>query len=96
MINEIIDFALERLIKDNESYTNDDERLIYEAAIRSKEIWQNIKVNGIDSCGLTFEQFCEVCKEKNNILFLTDEEIKEFFSIRDKYFQIKDIINKGE
>lgn len=73
-----IDFALQETMKRFENQNNDNDKLIYENLKRSKKIWENIKINGLEICGMTYEQFCEQCDRKKNIVFLSDDEIDDF------------------
>ena len=73
-----IDFALQETMKRFENPNNSNDKLIYETLKRSKKIWENIKINGLEICGMTYEQFCEQCNEKNHIVFLSDDEVEDF------------------
>lgn len=71
-----IEYALQETIKKFENSDKDDEKLIYELLKRSEAIWSSIKINGLQTYGMTYEDFCNQCKEKRNVLFLTDEELE--------------------
>ena len=73
-----IDFALQETMKQFENYDNDNDKMIYESLRRSKAIWDNIRVHGLDICGMTYEQFCNQCSTKRNIVFLSDDEVENF------------------
>ena len=73
-----IDFALQETIKQFENCDNDSDKMIYESLRRSKAIWENIRIHGLDICGMTYEQFCDQCDKKKNIVFLSDDEIDDF------------------
>ena len=73
-----IDFALQETMKQFENYDNDNDKMIYESLRRSKAIWENIRIYGLDICGMTYEQFCDQCEKKKNIIFMSDNEIKTF------------------
>ena len=73
-----IDFALQETIKRFENYDNDSDKLIYESLRRSKAIWENIRIHGLEICGMTYEQFCDQCDKKRNIVFLADDEVEDF------------------
>lgn len=99
IFTDTIKFALENMIKQIEENGIDSKTngLIYETLKRDKVVIENLSINGLEYIGYTFDQFCEQCKEKRNILFLTDEELKvynEAKNNKDKLCQILDIINK--
>ena len=52
--------------------------MIYESLRRSRAMWENIRVYGLDICGMTYEQFCDQCDKKKNIVFLSDDEVEDF------------------
>ena len=94
-----IKFALDNSIKqiEEEGIDSNTNGLIYETLKRDKAIIENLYINGLEYVGLNFDQFCEQCKEKRNILFLTDEELKVYNEAKNnkyKLCQILDIINK--
>lgn len=71
-----IEFALEEAIV---KYEGDKENgLLYEALKRSKAMWENIKIHGLEICGMTYEQYCEQLESKRNVIFLTDDEMKDY------------------
>lgn len=71
-----VDLALQEAIK---KFENDEEnKLLYGALKRSRAMWENIKINGLEICGLTYEQFCEQLEKKKNIVFLSDDEVADF------------------
>ena len=73
-----IDFALQETMKRFENSEDDNDKLIYETLRRSKAMWENIEIHGLEICGMTYEQFCEQCNEKNHIVFLSDDEAENF------------------
>lgn len=73
-----IDFALKTTMKKFENSEDDNDNLIYETLRRSKAMWENIKIHGLEIYGITYEQFCEQCNEKKNIVFLSDDEVENF------------------
>ena len=85
-----IDFALQETMKRFENADNDSDKILYEALKRSKAMWENIRINGLEICGMTYEQFCEQLENKKNIVFLSDDEVNNF----NKAAQIMGIINK--
>ena len=73
-----IDFALQETMKKFKNSEDDNDKLIYETLRRSKAMWENIEIHGLEICGMTYEQFCEQCNEKNHIVFLSDDEAENF------------------
>ena len=73
-----IDFALQETIKQFEDSDKDNDKLIYNSLRRSQVMWKNIKIHGLEICGMTYEQFCEQCNKKKNIVFLADDEVEDF------------------
>lgn len=83
-----INFALEETMKRFENAEEDHEKLIYEALKRSKRLWENIRINGLEILGMTYEQFCDQCDKKRNIIFLSDDELDDF----NKAVEIMDVM----
>ena len=73
-----IDFALQETMKQFEDSDKDNDKLIYNSLRRSQVMWENIKIHGLEICGMTYEQFCEQCNKKKNIVFLADDEVEDF------------------
>ena len=73
-----INFALQEMMNEFENYDNDNDKMIYESLRRSRAIWENIRVHGLDIYGMTYEQFCDQFDKKKNIVFLSDDELKDF------------------
>ena len=73
-----IESALQETMKKFENSEDDNDKLIYETLRRSKAMWENIEIHGLEICGMTYEQFCEQCNEKNHIVFLSDDEAENF------------------
>ena len=71
-------FALQEAMKQFENCDNDSDKMIYESLRRSKAIWENIRIHGLNVSGMTYEQFCDQCEKKKNIVFLSDDEIEIF------------------
>ena len=73
-----IDFALQETMKQFENADNNNNKMIYESLRRSRAMWKNIRVHGLNICGMTYEQFCDQCDKKKNIVFLSDDEVEDF------------------
>ena len=53
------------------------EPFCYEALRRCAKMWDSIDVHNVESVGLNFNEYCKQLEEKNNILFLSDKELKD-------------------
>ena len=73
-----IDIDLQEKMKQFENADNNNNKMIYESLRRSRAMWENIRVYGLDICGMTYEQFCDQCDKKKNIVFLSDDEVEDF------------------
>lgn len=71
-------FALQEAMGQFENSDDENDKLIYECLKRSKVIWENIRIHNLDICGMTYEQFCDQCEKKRNIMFLADDELEDF------------------
>ena len=83
-----IDFALQETMKQFENADNNNNKMIYESLRRSRAMWENIRVHGLDIYGMTYEQFCDQFEKKKNIIFMSDNEINTF----NKVVEITDIM----
>ena len=73
-----IDFALDVALEIYVNADDSDGKFTYELLRRSKAMWENIRIHGLDSYGITYEQFCDQFNRKKNIVFFTDDELKDF------------------
>ena len=82
MINDeftsTIALALRKAMEEYEGRTNEQGRILYRLYQGSAAIWDSLYIHGIELFGKTYEQFLEECKEKKNIVFLSDEELKDY------------------
>lgn len=85
MVENMIDVALQEAI---EKYR--DNKFLCNAFKRSKAVWDKISIVGLETCGMTYDEFCKQLESHKNILFLTDDEMKDY----NKALQIMDVINK--
>ena len=72
-----INFALQETIKRIEINTDDD-KFLYEMLIRSKALWEKVRIVGLGIYGMSYEQFCDELETKRNIIFLSDEDMDLF------------------
>ena len=73
-----IDFALQETMKQFENANNENDKMIYEGLKRSKAVWENIRINGLEMYGMTYQQFCDQCDKKRNVVFLSDDDLEDF------------------
>ena len=83
-----IDFAIQTMMKNLENTNNDNDKCIYEALKRSKIMWEKIRIHGLETCGMTYDQFCKQLETNRNIVFLSDSGMDNF----KKATQIMEII----
>lgn len=72
-----IEFAIKKTIKTLGD--TEDERIIKEGLRRSAKMCETIRISGISTCGMTYEQFCEQFEEKKNVIFMSDEELEVYY-----------------
>lgn len=80
--NNIIIYALDELIKSLETKKDDNNNLLKESAIRTKELIKHIEINGADYVGVTFDEYLKRLEDKPNIYLFSDEEEKELITLR--------------
>lgn len=85
-----INYAIDHLITECKDKTDESSKIIYNALIRSKIVWENILVHGIEYYGLSYEEFCKQFENKSRIIFLSDDEFEKY----KKALAIMDILNK--
>ena len=73
-----IDFALDLALEKYANSDDSDSKFTYELLRRSKAMWENIRIHGLDVYGMTYEQFCNQFNDKKNIIFMSDDELKDF------------------
>lgn len=83
-----IEFAIEKTLETLGDCEND--RIIKESLKRSAKMWETIRVHGISICGMTYEQFCKQFEEKRNVIFMTDEELKQY----NKAVRVMNVLNE--
>ena len=85
MVENMIDVALQEAI---EKYG--DNKLLCDAFKRSKAVWDKISINGLEFCGMTYDEFLEHLEKYKYVIFLTDDEMKDY----EKAGQIIDIMKE--
>lgn len=72
-----IEFAIGETLQrfENKGSLSDSDKFIVELLKRSKVIWSSIRINGLETCGKTYNDFVKACEIKRNIMFFSDDEI---------------------
>lgn len=70
-IIHVLDEAMER-------YEFNKNKVACSLIKRSKVILEKLTLNNVEIYGLNYEDFCEQFSEKRNIVFMSDEELKNF------------------
>ena len=78
ILTDPILFALHETMKRFENSDDENDKIIFEGLRRSKAVWENIRINGLEIYNLTYEQFCNQFSKKKNIMFMTDDEIEDY------------------
>lgn len=73
-----IALALRKAMEEYEGRTDEQGRILYRLYQGSAAVWYSLYIHGIELFGKTYEQFLEECKEKKNIVFLSDKELKDY------------------
>lgn len=71
-----IEFAVKKTLETLGNSEND--KIIAESLKRSAKMWEAIRIYGLSTCGLSYEEFCKQLDEKKNIIFLSDDELKSY------------------
>lgn len=69
-------FALNKQIK-TLNLEDENDKIVYEALIRSRTTLENIKLHGIDIIGKSFQEFSDELKQKTNVVLMTDDELSK-------------------
>ena len=88
----LITYSLQEIIKKYENPETEVNRVLFEALKRSEATWNAIRINGLETYGLTYDQFCKQCEEKPNILFLSDDELNTYCKALEIMKSIKNIL----
>lgn len=94
MYKDIIAYALNKIINETKDCDAEYKQIIYQSASRTKLVWKNFKIFGLDSIGMTLEEFSEHCKDKHNVLFLTDKELHNYNVMKRSYEELIKIANR--
>lgn len=71
-------FALQEAMNRFEGSDDENDKIIYEGLRRSKTVWENILIHGLDFYGMTYEQFCDQFDKKKFIMFLSEDEVQDY------------------
>ena len=88
----LITYSLQEALKKYENPESEVNRILFEAFKRSETVWKSIRIHGLETYGLTYEQFCKQCEDKPNILFLSDDELNEYCKAMEIMKSIKNIL----
>ena len=78
MVNGNILVSAIRHAIDSQMCVTEQNDIVYAALKRARIFIDNVDFFGVDVVGRTLGEFEESCKEKRNVLFLTDEELLEY------------------
>ena len=78
MKNDDVLVSAIRYAIDSQMLVTEQDDIVYAALQRAKILMDHANFCGVDVVGRTVEEFEECCKEKRNVLFLTDEELLEY------------------
>ena len=98
LFSDPVDFSLNKLINDIKINPTQNTRFCLGIINRVREIWKKIKIHGIETCGLTYDEFLNQLESKH-IIFFTDKEAKDYMKSKEiiKLFNsINNIIKDGE
>ena len=73
-----IALALREMMKRFEGKDDEHSIIMYRCLQGSEEVFRNLYIAGIELFGKTHERFLEELKEKRNVVFLSDDEIKDY------------------
>ena len=85
MVENMIDIALQEAIEKYE-----DNKILCDAFKRSKAVWDNISITGLEFFGMTYDEFLKYLEKYKYVIFLTDDEMKDY----EKAGQIIDIMKE--
>ena len=85
-----IAFAIREAMQQFEGKNDERSKVMYRCLQASEEVFYNLYIAGIDLFGKPYERFLEELKEKRNVVFLTDEEAKNY----NKAMKIIDIMGE--
>ena len=73
-----ITLALREMMKQFEGKDDERSKIMYRCLQGSEAVFNNLYIAGIELFGKTYERFLEELKEKRNVVFLSDDEIKKY------------------
>ncbi|MCI8378584.1 MAG: hypothetical protein HFH72_08700 [Lachnospiraceae bacterium] len=71
-----IEFAIGKALKTLGN--SEEDRIIKEGLKRSAKILEAIRIHGLQTCGMTYDQFCKQFEQKKTAIFMTDEEVERY------------------
>lgn len=82
-------FAIDKQIKKFENSDDEDEKIIYQGLIRSKDLLAKLNIQGVDIVGKSYEEFKNDLDQKKNVVFMTDDEFTEFKKAINTYRELQ-------
>lgn len=86
MINDeftsTIALAFRKAMKEHEGKNEEHNQILYEMYKRSADVWDSLCIHGLEMYGMSYEKFLEQCETKKNIMFLSDDELDDYYRAR--------------
>ena len=86
--------VLDDEIEKYEKQDDEASKIVYQCLIRGRVILENLEIYGVNSIGMTYEEFAEYVNKKRHVLFMDDEDMKRMKKALDMYNAIKQIETK--
>lgn len=87
-------YAINREIKQHEGQEEEYHKIIYAGLLRSRRVLKALKVNGLQTVGMSYEEFCRQVKDKTEVVFMTGEEAAEMWEALKLYRKIREAVVK--
>lgn len=75
---------------------SDSDGFMIELVRRCQKLWEHLRIQGIEFMNMTYEEFCDQCEKKKNIVFMSDEEFDEYKKAIRIYGSIASVIVSGD
>lgn len=83
--------AVEHDIERYQNSSDKNEKIIYQALMRSKIILERLNICGVDIVGKSYDEFEKYVRNKSNIVFLDDKELDEMHNALRIYRLIEEV-----
>ena len=87
-------YAINREIKQHEGQEEEYHKISYAGLLRSRRVLKALKVNGLQTVGMSYEEFCRQVKDKTEVVFMTGEEAAEMWEALKLYRKIREAVVK--